>query len=149
MGPLTFAFGLFEVREGAHRVVAVGRGTLAAKDARQSTRLILQVGVLDTVHVFVKVRLLLPCQSGLALSVPFLLEDPVELYSLLPLLLPSFGHGWQVAAAAIRFWLLGAVVISTCLLQLGVLLRDGSIEAQIILEVVLLRRADAAASAHP
>ena len=33
MGPLTFALGLLEVREGAHRVVAVGRGALAAKDA--------------------------------------------------------------------------------------------------------------------
>ena len=116
MGPLTFALGLLQVREGAHRVVAVGRGARTAKDARQAARLILQVWVLDTVHVFVKVRLLLPCQSGLALGVPFLLEDPVELYSLLPLLLPGFGHGWQVAAAAICFRLLGAVVICTCLL---------------------------------
>ena len=147
MGPLTFALGLLEVREGAHRVVAVGRG--ATKDARQSARLILHVGVLDTVHVFVKVRLLLPCQGGLALSVPFFLKDPIELYSLLPLLLPGFGHGWQVAAATICVWLLGSVVISTCLLQLGVLLRDGSVEAQIIVEVVLLSRADAAASTHP
>ena len=149
MGPLTFALGLLEVREGAHRVVAVGRGALAAKDARQAARLILQVGVLDTVHVFVKVRVLLPCQRGLALSVAFVLEDSVELYSFLPLLLSGFGHGWQVTAAAICFMLLGAVIISTCLLQLSVLLRNGSIEAQIIVEVVLLSRADAAASTQP
>jgi len=92
---------------------------------------------------------LLPCQSGLALGVSFVLEDPVELNSLLPLLLSGFSHGWQVAAAAISLWLLGAIVICTCLLQLSVSLRDGSIEAQIIVEVVLLSRADAAASTQP
>ena len=127
---LTLTLGLLEVGEGALGARVVGR--LAAEDAAEAAALVLEAGVLDSLHVRVEVVLLLLSEGGLALGVALLLEHAVELDGLLPLLLARLRHGRQVARR-----LRQPVVVSSSLLKLSITLWDGSIDAESVLHLLL------------
>ena len=70
------------------------------------------------------------------MSVALLLKDAIELDCLLPLLLPCLRHWRQTAAVANDSVL--AVLVGSCLLELGIVLKYCAIEAhQVVIKVLL------------
>jgi len=65
------------------------------------------------------------------MSIAFLLQHAIKFDGFLPLLLASFRHRWQVL-------LLLLVLVSTCLLELGVTLLNCSIDAEAVITLLLL-----------
>jgi len=107
---------------------------LTSQNSIQSTALIFQARILDFLQVGVEVVFLFFDEIGLAYGVALLLEDAVELDSLLPLLLLRLRHRGQVILR------LGhPIIIRPCLLKLSIALWNGTIDTKSILHLLLGR----------